>query len=128
MINYKRCDYSVSDDIVSLSKKNNCFQRYSLINQIRDYYFANKFEFDKALSSFDTSTHQFTAKFLVEPSLFGEQIAGVFIAHSVFNGGELDNMKITAGTSVIRTSLFEYKILKNSDTWTICCLQVTALA
>ena len=88
----------------------------------------NKFEFDKALSSFDTSTHQFAAKFLVEPSLFGEQIAGVFIAHSVFNGGELDNMKITAGTSVIKTSLFEYKILKNSDTWTICCLQVTALA
>ena len=87
----------------------------------------NKFDFDKSLSSFDTATHQFTAKFLVEPSLFGDAIAGVFLSHSVLNGGELDNMKVTAGTSVIRTSLFEYKILKNSDTWTICCLQVTAL-
>ena len=88
----------------------------------------NKFDFDKSLSTFDTATHQFTAKFLVEPSLFGDQIAGIFLAHSVMNGGEVDNMKITAGTSVIQTSLFEYKILKNSDTWTICCLQVTALS
>lgn len=87
----------------------------------------NKFEFDKTLSTFNTSTHQFTAKFLVEPSLFGEQIEGVFLAHSVFNGGEVDNMKITAGTNVIQAGGYEYKILKNSDTWTICCLQVTAI-
>ena len=88
----------------------------------------NKFEFDKALSSFNVSTHEFVAKFLVEPSLFGEQIEGIFIAHSVLNGGEVDNMKITAGTSVIQSGGYEYKILKNSDTWTICCLQVTAIA
>ncbi len=87
----------------------------------------NKFDFDKSLSTFNTSTHEFTAKFLVEPSLFGDTIAGIFLSHSVMNGGELDNMKITAGTNVIQTSLFEYKILKNDDTWTICCLQVTAL-
>jgi hypothetical protein len=87
----------------------------------------NKFDFDKSLSAFNTSTHEFTAKFLVEPSLFGDAIAGIFLSHSVMNGGELDNMKITAGTNVIQTSLFEYKILKNDDTWTICCLQVTAL-
>ena len=87
-----------------------------------------KFDFDKSLSTFNTSTHQFTAKFLVEPSLFGDAIEGVFLAHSVLNGGELDNMKITAGTNVIQAGGYEYKILKNSDTWTICCLQVTAVA
>ena len=87
----------------------------------------NKFELDKTLSTFNVSTHEFTAKFLVEPSLFGEQVEGVFLAHSVFNGGEVDNMKITAGTNVIQAGGYEYKILKNSDTWTICCLQVTAI-
>lgn len=87
----------------------------------------NKFDFDKELSSFDVTTHEFTAKFFMDPALFGDEITGVFLGHSVLNGGEADNLKVTAGTNVIQAGGYQYEILKNSDTWNICCLKVTAL-
>ena len=88
----------------------------------------NKFDFDKTLSTFNTSTHEFTAKFYMDPSLFTVSVDGIFLAHSVLNGAEADNLKVTAGTNVIQADGHQYEILKSSDTWTICCLQVTSLS
>ena len=88
----------------------------------------NKFDFDKTLSTFNTSTHEFTAKFLMDTSLFPVSVDGIFLVHSVLNGGEVDNLKVTAGTNIIQADGHQYEILKNNDTWTICCLKVTSLA
>jgi hypothetical protein len=64
----------------------------------------------------------------MDPSLFTVSVDGIFLAHSVLNGAEADNLKVTAGTNVIQADGHQYQILKSSDTWTICCLQVTSLS
>ena len=87
-----------------------------------------KFDFDKTVSTFNTTTHEFTAKFLMDTSLFPVSVDGIFLVHSVLNGGEVDNLKVTAGTNLIQADGHQYEILKNDDTWTICCLKVTSLA
>ena len=89
---------------------------------------ANKFDFDKTLSSFDTTTHTFTAKFLMDPALFPVSVDGIFLVHSVLNGAEVDNMKITAGNGQFSVGGHQYEILKSGDTWDICCLKVSAVA
>ena len=76
----------------------------------------------------DSVKHEFTAKFLMDTSLFPVSVDGIFLVHSVLNGGEVDNLKVTAGTNVIQADGHQYEILKNDDTWTICCLKVTSLA
>ena len=88
----------------------------------------NKFDFDKTLSSFDTATHQFTTKFLMDPASFPVSVDGIFLVHSVFNGAEADNMKITAGNGQFTVGGHQYEILKSGDTWDICCLKVSAVA
>ena len=72
----------------------------------------NKFDFDKTLSTFNTSTHEFTAKFYMDPSLFTVSVDGIFLAHSVLNDAEADNLKVTAGTNVIQADGHQYEILK----------------
>ena len=95
-----------------------------------DYVLGNKtvkFDFDKDLSTFNTETHEFTAKFYMDPALFPISVDGVFLVHSVLNGAEVDNLKVTPGTNVIKAGGHQYEILCNGDTWTICCLKVTTV-
>ena len=89
-----------------------------------------KYSFDKAVSSIDTTAHTYVAKFLIDITAFPafvETVPVVFLIHTQLNGASADNMKIDAGETTFTIGQYNYSILKNSDTWTIACLQIQAV-
>ena len=110
------------------------FQAHSTLNgdgswSYLDFDGSRKYSFDKTVSSIDTVNKTYVAKFLIDTTTYPQFVATVpyvFLVHTQLNGGQLDNMKITASDTVLTVGQYKFSLLKNSDTWTIACLHIEA--